>query len=270
MLTAFADGAVFGNRIGEAEPNVLALHGWGGTNAQMLGCVEGLDALTLDLPGFGASPVPPEAWGASQYADLLVPVLETFHAPPVVVGFSFGGRVAVCLAAKRPDLVRALVLTGAPLLRKSASPTKAPLAFRIAKVAHRFGLLSDERMEEERRKRGSADYRAATGIMRNVLVRVVNETYENELRALQCPVDFVFLLAMARRNAAWARNNGSVIVNVPHAKRPESTRIEYRAPDPATNPYLTFAAILMAGLVSSSFGRRTAMTSQISHHDHAR
>jgi len=158
----------------------------------MLGCVEGLDALTLDLPGFGASPVPPEAWGASQYADLLVPVLETFHAPPVVVGFSFGGRVAVCLAAKRPDLVRALVLTGAPLLRKSASPTKAPLAFRIAKVAHRFGLLSDERMEEERRKRGSADYRAATGIMRNVLVRVVNETYENELRALQCPVDFVW------------------------------------------------------------------------------
>ena len=47
---------------------------------------------------------------------------------------------------------------------------------------------------------------------------------------------------------AWARNNGSVIVNVPHAKRPESARLEYRAPDPATNPYLAFAAILTAGL----------------------
>jgi glutamine synthetase len=49
---------------------------------------------------------------------------------------------------------------------------------------------------------------------------------------------------------AWARNNRSVVVNVPHAKRGkfESTRIEYRAPDPAANPYLAFAVILAAGL----------------------
>ncbi len=47
---------------------------------------------------------------------------------------------------------------------------------------------------------------------------------------------------------AWSRNNGSAIVNVPHTRRAESTRIEYRAPDPATNPYLCFAAILSAGL----------------------
>jgi glutamine synthetase len=49
---------------------------------------------------------------------------------------------------------------------------------------------------------------------------------------------------------AWARNNRSVVVNVPHAKanKRDSTRIEYRAPDPACNPYLTFAVVLAAGL----------------------
>jgi glutamine synthetase len=49
---------------------------------------------------------------------------------------------------------------------------------------------------------------------------------------------------------SWARNNASVIVNVPHLKqnRPESTRIEYRAPDPACNPYLAYACVLHAGL----------------------
>ena len=49
---------------------------------------------------------------------------------------------------------------------------------------------------------------------------------------------------------AWARNNRSAVVNVPHAKRnkAESTRIEYRAPDPACNPYLAFALVLAAGL----------------------
>jgi glutamine synthetase len=49
---------------------------------------------------------------------------------------------------------------------------------------------------------------------------------------------------------SWARNNRSALVRVPLPKRskPESTRIEYRAPDPACNPYLAFAVVLAAGL----------------------
>jgi glutamine synthetase len=49
---------------------------------------------------------------------------------------------------------------------------------------------------------------------------------------------------------SWARNNRSAVVNVPRSKgnRAESTRVEYRAPDPACNPYLAFACILSAGL----------------------
>ncbi len=49
---------------------------------------------------------------------------------------------------------------------------------------------------------------------------------------------------------SWARNNRSAIINVPHSKkgRVDSTRIEYRAPDPACNPYLAFAVVLAAGL----------------------
>jgi glutamine synthetase len=49
---------------------------------------------------------------------------------------------------------------------------------------------------------------------------------------------------------SWARNNRSVVVNVPHVKKgkAESTRVEYRAPDPACNPYLAFSVVLAAGL----------------------
>src|SRR5438874_2054978 len=49
---------------------------------------------------------------------------------------------------------------------------------------------------------------------------------------------------------SWARNNRSVVVNVPHAKKGkvESTRIEFRAPDPACNPYLAFSVVPAAGL----------------------
>ena len=49
---------------------------------------------------------------------------------------------------------------------------------------------------------------------------------------------------------SWARNNRSALIRVPVTKRgkAESTRIEYRAPDPACNPYLAFALVLAAGL----------------------
>ncbi len=48
----------------------------------------------------------------------------------------------------------------------------------------------------------------------------------------------------------WARNNRSALVRVPPTKagKQDSTRIEFRAPDPSANPYLAFAAILGAGL----------------------
>jgi len=51
-------------------------------------------------------------------------------------------------------------------------------------------------------------------------------------------------------HVSWARNNRSALVRVPLSKRgrAESTRIEYRAPDPACNPYLSFALVLAAGL----------------------
>ncbi|HZA00252.1 MAG TPA: glutamine synthetase family protein [Acidimicrobiales bacterium] len=49
---------------------------------------------------------------------------------------------------------------------------------------------------------------------------------------------------------SWARNNRSVVVNLPPIKKGKSSsaRLEYRAPDPACNPYLAFSVVLAAGL----------------------
>jgi glutamine synthetase len=48
----------------------------------------------------------------------------------------------------------------------------------------------------------------------------------------------------------WARRNRSALVRVPMYKpgKESATRIEFRSPDPACNPYLAFAAMLAAGL----------------------
>jgi len=51
-------------------------------------------------------------------------------------------------------------------------------------------------------------------------------------------------------HVSWARNNRSGLVRVPITKRgnPSATRIEFRSPDPACNPYLAFAVMLAAGM----------------------
>ena len=56
--------------------------------------------------------------------------------------------------------------------------------------------------------------------------------------------------AEAPVDAEWARYDAAALVRVPSVKpgRIDSTRIEYRSPDPAANPYLAFAVILAAGL----------------------
>jgi len=50
-------------------------------------------------------------------------------------------------------------------------------------------------------------------------------------------------------NLIYSQRNRSAICRIPmYSKSPKAKRIEFRAPDPSANPYLTFAALLMAGL----------------------
>jgi glutamine synthetase len=61
-------------------------------------------------------------------------------------------------------------------------------------------------------------------------------------------------------HVSWARNNRSGLIRVPIPKRgnPSATRIEYRSPDPACNPYLAFAVLLAAGMQGVAEGYELA------------
>jgi pimeloyl-ACP methyl ester carboxylesterase len=193
MLKSFAGGSVFGEQFGDGPPQVLALHGWGRDRRDFDQVLAGLDAVAIDLPGFGASPEPAVAVGAAGYARLVAPVLDAFGERAALVGHSFGGRVAVHLAVLRPEKVGALILAGVPLLRRAgASRVKPPMPYRLIRALARWGLVSDDRMEQARQAYGSADYRAAHGAMREVLVTVVNESYEAELAQIDQPVHLIW------------------------------------------------------------------------------
>jgi pimeloyl-ACP methyl ester carboxylesterase len=210
VLNSYAGGRLFGASFGDGRgrPWVLALPGWTRTHRDFATVLDGLDAIALDLPGSGSAPEPPEPWSTAEYAEHVAPVLDEMAPGAVVLGHSFGGRVAVHLGAGRPDRVKALVLTGVPLVRNPAATTapKSPLAFSVGKALHRLRLVSDARIEAMRQRYGSADYRTAAGVMRGVLVKAVNETYEEPLAAFAGPIELV-----------WGANDDQVPLEVAKA-----------------------------------------------------
>ena len=80
---------------------------------------------------------------------------------------------------------------------------------------------------------------AVTNQLVNSYKRLVHGHGSGSLTVFEAPV-FV----------SWGRNNQSALVRVPVTKtgKESSTRIEYRSPDPACNPYLAYSVILAAGL----------------------
>lgn len=176
MLVTVPGTSIMAERYeGDTARQVVALHGWGRNRHDWAGVLAGFNALALDLPGFGATQAPDVPWTTSDYAEALLPALAD-GPPPVLVGHSFGGRIAVQLAAMAPQRVSGLVLTGVPLLRSGGGSGPKP-SYRVARWLHARGLLSEESMESVRQRHGSADYRAAQGVMRGILVRAVNEDY---------------------------------------------------------------------------------------------
>ena len=197
MLRAYGDGNLFGEPYGEGPVRVVWLHGWARRGGDFAACAtilaeRGVASVAFDLPGFGSSPPPTVAGGARFYATLLAgPLAELAQEPLILVGHSFGGRIATVLGATHPELVAGLVLTGAPVLRSSAA-AKSPLRYRLIRSLHAKKFVSDERMESARQRFGSTDYRNASGVIRQVLVATVNESLEAELAQIKAPVSMVW------------------------------------------------------------------------------
>lgn len=199
MLRSF--GTIFGARHGTGTPWLVALHGWARTHSDFnaafgRGGGDEVDSIAVDLAGFGATPAPLEAWGSEDYARSLHDLMEKTSAElgrgVVVVGHSFGGRVALRLARQRPDLVSGLVLTGVPQLERASGRKKPPLGYKVVRAAHKAGMVSEAKMDAWRYRYGSPDYRQAQGVMRETFVKLVNEDYEEDLASLTCPVELVW------------------------------------------------------------------------------
>ena len=99
---------------------ILCMHGWGGQIDSFKPLIRDLTAepgkarvIGVDFPGHGQSPEPPEVWNVDQFKAQIIALLDEIGAERVdIVAHSFGGRVALLMAAENPERVGRMVLTG--------------------------------------------------------------------------------------------------------------------------------------------------------------
>jgi pimeloyl-ACP methyl ester carboxylesterase len=172
---------------------LLLLHGWGATKELMTPVAQRLQGYRIvvpDLPGFGATPMPPEPWGVDEYARWVLALLDRLGIERAhIVGHSNGGRIAIALAAAHPGRVHRLVLTDSAGIRPPHGLRfqMRVRTFKLMRAASRWQWLpASARGGAQRRaaQGGSEDYRAASGSMRATMVRLVNADLRPQLARL--------------------------------------------------------------------------------------
>ncbi|MBK5909990.1 hypothetical protein CCR85_00585 [Rhodothalassium salexigens] len=177
--------------LGQGPVELVWLHGWGLSHDSLVGLARGLETRAtnrlLDLPGFGATPMLAPGAGSADYAAGLAAHLGPKTGPRVLIGHSFGARVAVRLAAADAGACDALVLIAGAGIRPPRPWPRRLRAWMIGRLVKLGRLAGPATQERLRRRFGSADY-AQAGPLRATLVSVVNENLTEPAAGIGCPV----------------------------------------------------------------------------------
>ena len=188
--------------------DIVLLHGWGQNIEMMKPLGDKLSKnhkiTIIDLPGFGESGEPSEELTIYDYNEILEELLKKLKIKnPILIGHSFGGRIAMINASC--NKVDKLVLFGSPCVVRIP---KLSLKVKILKFLKKVPIIN--KLEGfAKRHIGSRDYKNASDIMRKILVNTVNTDLSDCCRKIKCPTLLV-----------WGDNDSEV--DVEEAKQIES------------------------------------------------
>ena len=181
-------------------PDIVLLHGWGQNIEMMKPLGDNLSSTNritiIDLPGFGLSSEPSYAYTIFDYTEVVHDLLMDLKIKkPIIMGHSFGGRIAIIYASKYDT--EKLVLFGSPCVRHEYKSVKQSILKALKKVK-----LFTPLVNFMKKHTGSVDYRNASPMMRDILVKTVNQDLSENAKKIKCPTLLI-----------WGENDEAVPVS---------------------------------------------------------
>ena len=162
---------------GSGEKVIVMLHGWG-MNKDAFAMLSNkfntkAKCLIVDFYGFGDSGMPEEHYDTYEYAYQIFLLLSKLDIKNIIlVGHSFGGRVAIILSSVFDINIEGLVLTASAGLNRFDLKKKIKvLLYKFKKKLSSYGLYSVKKLTEA----GSSDYKKLSPIMKSCFVKIVNQ-----------------------------------------------------------------------------------------------
>ncbi len=189
---------------GEEGSCVLLLHGWGSNITLFNSMIDTLKAshivYAFDMPGFGNSEEPKEAWNVDSYTDFIIDFIKTMKIEKLsILGHSFGGRIIIKLANRKnlPFEIDRLVLLDSAGIKPKNNGSKSCKSkfYKFCKniVSKKpIKKMFPGALDSLKSKFGSEDYKNATPLMREILVKTVNEDLEPLLKNIENPTLLVW------------------------------------------------------------------------------
>lgn len=187
-------GTIIRYRIDGSGKAILILHGWGGSVESFAATRNELRSkytvITLDLPGHGASGIPPSAWGVADYTRCVSQFIDFLNLQRVhVIGHSFGGRITIYLAATKPQQVNKIILVDSAgiIPPRTLKYNIRVVIGKMGKVVGNHGGRLGQRIRQAiYEKIASADYKAA-GPLRDTFVKVIREDLKELMPEIETP-----------------------------------------------------------------------------------
>ena len=169
----------------ENRPTVLFLHGWGAPAETYRLMIDHLATycrvVAPDLPGFGGSAEPETPWCVDDFVNWTVDFTAALQLTDVVLmNHSFGGRISIKLLAQRPLPigVKKAVFMDAAGIRPKRGLKYYYKVYTYKAMKKLFPGLAAKRQG----KVGSSDYRNASPLMRQTMVKCINEDLTHLLK----------------------------------------------------------------------------------------
>ncbi len=186
--------------IGQGRPMII-LHGWRSNSSRwqnVAKCLaeEGIMTIIPDLPGFGKSQEPKNAWSMDNYVEWLkefslkVPELQNeFY----LVGHSFGGSVATKFSLKYNQNIKKLFLISASSIRVVNLSKKISYNIsRMFKIFYFFPFYETFRRNIYRTLFRKSDYPYVSGIMKEIYLKVISDDLSHKLPFLKVPTIIIW------------------------------------------------------------------------------